>query len=318
MRFIEESKDPTGVIDDNLFQQFLNDLPNLISRNPGAVWLIGNEPDRKVYQDDLTPEKYAKRFFEVATIIKNFDPNAKIGFGSVVQPTPIRIRYLERSLDSLASMAGSMENALEMIDIWTIHAFILNENYKPGSWGADVPPGFDCNYDCNDAYIIESYNYSQTYSIEIFKDRIIAFRNWMKTKGEQDKPLWITEYGSLFPAWEDAVCYGHQDDCSDPTYPNEEWPTTDDNIDFMLDTFNFLLYSSDVNIGLPEDDYKLVQRWFWYSLNYYVRIDSSRPSLGGSLFDPEKDKQITELGKAYKRYIEFLIFPKTFLPVIFK
>jgi len=35
-------------------------LPSLVSQNPGAVWIIGNEPDRKDVQDDLTPEKYAE------------------------------------------------------------------------------------------------------------------------------------------------------------------------------------------------------------------------------------------------------------------
>jgi len=160
MRFIEASKDPTGSIDDSLFQQFLLDLPNLIRRNPSAVWLIGNEPDRKEVQDDLTPEKYAKRFFETATIIKATDPKALVGFGSIVQPTPIRIRYLKRSLDKLTELANPDDNPIDLIDIWTIHNFILNEEeysiIDPDYWGADIPPGFVCPDDCYDAYIVNN------------------------------------------------------------------------------------------------------------------------------------------------------------------
>jgi hypothetical protein len=306
MRFVKvENDNANGDLDEAAYQQFLTGLPDLIMRNLGSVWLIGNEPDRKKYQDDLTPEKYAERFFEVATIIKNFDPNAKIGFGSVVQPTPIRIRYLEKSLARLSELAGNRETALSMIDIWSIHAFILTEI---GTWGADIPPGFDCDViSCDDAILITDY--SDTYSIDIFIDRIQYFRNWLNSIGQREKPLWITEYGSLFYYWEVLCSINSGYDCQNP---DNGWPTELDTIEFMVDTFNFLLQSKDENLGNPNDEDKLVQRWYWYSLN--DRLDS----FGGSLFDPENDKQITELGKAYKRYIEFLIFPKTYLPIIFK
>lgn len=308
-------------IDETKYLQFKNGLPNLISGNLGDVWIIGNEPDRKDMQDDLTPEKYAERFYEVAKIIRNTDSTAKIGFGSIVQPTSIRIRYLKRSLERLHSIAEENENPMDLIDIWTIHAFILNENYVEGSWGADVPPGFDCSDDCYDIFIIDDYNYSQTYSIDIFIERIEEFRLWMNSIGERDKPLWITEFGSLFPAWEDAVCYGYQDECQDPTSPNEEWPTIDDNIQFMLDSFNFLLNATNENIGLEIDNHKLVQRWYWYSLNGYVKVYPSSEekfSYGGSLYDPDNNKQITKQGLAYKQFIEFLLNPKVYLPLVTK
>ena len=303
MRFIEASKDPTGDIDENLFQQFLIDLPNLISRNTDAVWIIGNEPDRIIYQDDLTPEKYAERFYEVATIIKSTDSTARVGFGSVVQPTPIRIRYLERSLLKLADLAGSMELALEMIDLWSIHSFILNE---VGTWGADIPTGFDCNVDnCDDAVKISDY--ADTYNIDIFRERITNFREWLNSISETNKPLWITEYGSLFPDWEIRCKYHPYPDCSNPS---NGWPTEKDNNDYMISTFDYLLHSYDSAAGLPDDGYKLVQRWYWYSLNDHLY------SFGGSLFDPDNNKLITKQGIAYKQYVEFLINPKIYLPII--
>ncbi len=318
MRFVKVRYDGTGVLDEAAYQQFLLELPSLVSRNPGGTWLIGNEPDRKVVQDDLTPEKYAERFYDVSKTIKDTDSNAKVGFGSIVQPTPIRLRYLDRSLNKLAEKAGSMEEALALIDIWAIHAFILNENPKPGSWGADVPPGFDCPLNCEDAYIINDYNYSETYSIDIFKERVLEFREWMHSKGQEDKPLWITEYGSLFPDWEVALCYYHQDNCIPRSSPNEEWPTSSDNIQYMLDTFDFLMNSTDDTHGMPNDNNKLVQRWYWYSLNGYVKIIDDRASYGGSLFDPENNKEMTKQGIAYKNYIELLIGPKIYLPILLK
>ena len=294
-------------LDQILFDQFLQDLPNLIARNIGSTWLIGNEPDC-YWQDNLFPEIYAERFFAVTNIINSEDETALVGFGSIVQPTPIRLRYLERSLKKLEELSGSKENAMKMIDFWSIHSFILNEEpitdtQKP--WGAGHAIGFDCSADdCFDLIIITDY--ADTYSIDIFEQRISNFRMWMEIIGEREKPLWITEYGSLLPDWE---VY-----CSDPVWcePYNNWPSTKDNINFLVDSFDFLLNTSNGATGLPNDENKLVQRWYWYSLNDHL------DSFGGSLFDPDNDKQITELGKAYKRYIEFLIFPKTFLPIIFK
>jgi hypothetical protein len=297
-------------LDKNFYDQFLQDLPNLIARNIGSTWLIGNEPDC-YWQDNLFPEIYAERFFAVTNIINSVDETALVGFGSIVQPTPIRLRYLERSLTKLEELSGSKENAMKMIDFWSIHSFILNEEpitdtQRP--WGAGHAIGFDCAAgDCYD--LIKITDYADTYSIDIFEQRISNFRMWMEMIGEREKPLWITEYGSLLPDWE-IICFPNQTGKCDPPYNG--WPIEKDTIDFMIDSFTFLLHSYDENLGNPNDEDKLVQRWYWYSLN--DRLDS----FGGSLFDPENDKQITELGKAYKRYIEFLIFPKTYLPIIFK
>jgi len=201
-----------------------------------------------------------------------------------------------------------------MIDIWTIHNFILNEQeYSPSDidyWGADIPPGFICPADCYDAFVVDDFNYSVTYSMEIFRNRIFTFREWLKSIGEQGKPLWITEYGSLFPDWEVMVCYDHPDDCISRYSPYEEWPLESDNIDYMISTFDYLLHSYDSAAGLPDDGYKLVQRWYWYSLNDHLY------SFGGSLFDPDNNKLITKQGIAYKQYVEFLINPKIYLPII--
>jgi len=306
MRFVPVSEDTAnGELDEAAYQLFVEDLPDLVNRNLGSVWIIGNEPDRKEVQDDLTPEIYAERFFEVATIIKQNDSSAKIGFGSIVQPTPIRIRYLEKSLDKLHELALPDQNPMDLIDIWSIHAFILSE---VGTWGASIPPGFDCNIeDCSDSVLITDF--SDTYSIETFIERIKQFRTWLKQQNEDDKPLWITEYGSLFYYWEVVCSENVNYDCNEPY---NGWPTEQDTINYMISTFNFLMAGKDDATGFSLDDHKLVQRWYWYSLNDHLN------SFGGSLYDPDNNKQITKLGIAYKNYIELLIGPKTYLPIIQK
>ena len=127
---------------DDLYGQTLAGLPTWIQAHQGSVWVVGNEPDTTYgNQDALLPEVYADRFYELAQIIRALDPSARIGFGSVVQPTPIRMRYLDRAWARLAAQAGSYYAASKLVDIWSIHSFILNE--QKDSWGTSIPPGFE-------------------------------------------------------------------------------------------------------------------------------------------------------------------------------
>jgi hypothetical protein len=249
---------------EDVYTDTLINLPGWVEANPGSVWLVGNEPDTTYEgQDSLLPEVYADRYYELATTIRHLDPTARIGFGSVVQPTPIRLRYLDRAWNELKLRAGSYAGASSLIDFWSIHGFILNEQIL--NWGTGVPPGFENDHE--DAVIITDL--TDTYSIEIFQQRISAFRSWMAGKGERGKPLWITEYGSLMPPI---------DPNGDPNYYGIG---DDDTAAFMLATFDFMLSATDSQTGLPGDGNQLVQRWFWYSLNDH------RYNFGGSIYNPD-------------------------------
>jgi hypothetical protein len=253
---------------------------------------VGNEPDTTYEnQDALLPEVYADRYYELATIIRSLDPAAQIAFGSIVQPTPIRLRYLDRAWAELVAQAGSTASASAMIDFWSIHAFILNE--QEGSWGTGIPPGFENDH--ADAVIITDL--TDTYSIDIFQPRVIAFRSWMASIGERSKPLWITEYGSLMPPI---------DPPGGPDYYNV---SDQDTADYMLATFNFMLSATDDQTGLPNDENKLVQRWFWYSLNDH------RYNFGGSLFDPDNGNTLTLVGQAFQDYQPFDLTQPDLFPV---
>jgi hypothetical protein len=274
---------------DDIYSWTLASLPEWINAYPGSLWLLGNEPDTTYGgQDSLLAETYADRFYESAVKIRQLDPTARIGFGTVVQPTPIRIRYLTRAWNRLVVDAGSAPNASSLIDIWTIHAFILNEQIA--SWGTGVPPGFENDYE--DAFIINLPNeVYKTYSIDIFQERIFAFREWMASIGEREKPLWITEYGSLFPPIDSIE--------GPPHYHVSD----EDTAAFMLQTFDFMLNASNEQTGLPGDGNQLVQRWYWYSLNAH------RYDFGGSIYNPDYpdfpeygDFLITPVGEAFFTY----------------
>jgi hypothetical protein len=264
---------------DDVYADTLANLTGWVEANPGSVWMVGNEPDTTYgNQDSLLPEVYANRYYELATKIRFLDPTARIGFGSVVQPTPIRLRYLDRAWSELIAQAGSSPGASALIDFWSIHAFILNEQVY--SWGTGVPPGFENDH--GDAVIITDL--TDTYSIEIFQQRISAFRSWMAGKGEHDKPLWITEYGSLLPP------------IDPPGGPNYENVSDENTTAFMLATFNFMLSATDDQTGLPGDGNQLVQRWFWYSLNDH------RYNFGGTIFDPDNGNLPTLVGENFINY----------------
>ena len=269
----------------DVYQYTLENLPGWVEANLGSVWVVGNEPDTTYEgQDALHPEVYADRYFQLATIIRGLDPTAKIAFGSVVQPTPIRLYYLSLAWDELVVKAGSTGNASALIDIWSIHGFILNE--QPGSWGTGIPPGLDPN-DPNVPDPVIITDLTDTYSHEIFRQRITGFRSWLADLGERDKPLWITEYGSLLPPI---------DPPGGPDYANV---SDEDTANFMLATFDFMLSATDAQTGLPSDGNRLVQRWYWYSLN------ENRYNFGGSLFDPDNGNTITLVGQSFKDYQPF-------------
>jgi hypothetical protein len=290
---------PSGVeyirvlrVRDDLFPQTRDSLPAWVGANPGGVWVVGNEPDTTYgSQDALTPEVYADRYYQLATIIRNMDPSARIAFGSVVQPSPIRLRYLERAWNQLVADAGSSAAASALIDFWSIHSFILNE--EEYSWGTGIPPGFE--HDHSDAVIITDF--TDTYSSDIFQERILAFRIWMASIGERGKPLWITEYGSLFPPI---------DPPGGPDYVNV---SDQDTANFMLATFDFMLSATDDQTGLPSDGNRLVQRWFWYSLNDH------RYNFGGSIFDPDNRKMLTWVGQVFRDYQSLSLAQPDLFPV---
>ena len=268
-------------VSDAQFASQLAALPAHLLAYPGSTWIIGNEPDAEVkHQDNITAESYANRFYQMATLIRTTDSSATIAFGAILQPTPVRLEYLNRVIANLTTLAGSLQNALSLIDIYAIHAFSLpedplydsNGNPIPNTWGAGVPLGYDPST-WPDYYHWQDN--ADVIDMNIFTSRITAFRQWMKDQGplERGKQLWITEYGSLFKV-----------------------PTMSEltSAQYMEETFNYLLGATNVDLGDPNDNNLLVQKWMWYSLNDSILF-------GGSLYD-STTHQMTVVGDHFINY----------------
>lgn len=261
-------------------------LLNAISSNPGAAWMIGNEPDRRYFQDDMLPSLYATAFHELHQLIKSKDPTAKLFAGSIVQATPVRLKYLDLVLRSYSQQYGKTMP----VDGWSIHNFILNEvscTHYPDTqlcWGAEIPPGVD------DAKGLE-ITVNDNDRFDLFMEQIVRFRQWMTSRGYRNTPLYLSEYGILMPQE-----YG---------FPNSRVNQ------YMTKTFDFLLSTKDVAIGYPPDGNRLVQRLSWYSTN-------DNKNFNGWLF--EKDTQdssyrLSAMGQTYQNYTQQITTTGDIIPL---
>jgi hypothetical protein len=207
-------------------------LEGAVAALPGALWLIGNEPDVK-WQDNVLPDRYAELYHDLYVQLKALDPTCQVAIGGVSQPTPLRLRYLDLILQAYQDRYGEPMP----VDVWNVHNFILRE--ERDSWGVDIPPGMSERT----GQLREIADHDD---MAIFRQQIVDFRRWMAEGGQRDKHLIVTEYGILMP--------------------NEYGFPPDQVEQFMLDTFEYFRTAADPAIGYPLDGYRLVQRWCWFSL----------------------------------------------------
>ncbi len=248
-------------------------IASVVESNPGATWLIGNEMDTTYdWQDGRTPQEYAELYHDWYTFLKTRDPTCKVAIGGVVQPTPLRLQYLDMILAHYQNLYGQKMP----VDVWNVHNFILRE--QKDSWGCGIPPGLDATQ----GELREVQDHDR---MDLFQQQIVAFRQWMKDRGERDKPLIVSEYGILLSTY---------------------WGFIDERVKaFMTNTFDYFSTAADDSLGYAADGHRLVQRWAWYSLNdanfegYNVR---------SNLFDPGS-KAIRPLGVAFANYTAPLVQP---------
>lgn len=279
-----------------------SDLLTAIDANPGADWMIGNEPDRREWQDDIEPSVYAKAYHELYTLIKQRDPSARIFAGNIVQATPVRLKYLNLVLQAYRSRYRSAMP----VDGWSIHGFPLNEvsceaasvpDYEQYNqcWGAEIPPGVDDLIGM--VFHVRGQNVNEavqkTADINIFKEQVVAFRQWMLENGYRNTPLYMSEYGVLMPAGRFT-----------PDFPPSRVNA------YMTESFNWLLNTTDDKTGYPLDGNRLVQRLSWYST-------SDNTEFNGNLFNPTT-KARSSMGDNYAGYVAGLtevadVFPHQLL-----
>lgn len=207
-------------------------LQQIARGNPGALWLVGNEPD-VIWQDNATPQEYAQVYHDVYHVLKVADPTSQVAIGGVSQVTPLRLRYLEEVLAAYQETFGQPMP----VDVWNIHLAILRE--ERGSWGVDIPPGIADNTGV-------LYEVEDNANLGILKEQVRTFRQWMEARGQRNKPLIVTEFSVLMPPE-----YGFSPEVVQG---------------FMLGAFDFLLSATDSSVGFAADGDRLVQRFAWYSV----------------------------------------------------
>ena len=254
-----------------------SELSDAIAANLGADWLIGNEPDRRDFQDSIEPHIYAAAYAELHDLIKTADPSARVFAGTIVQPTPLRLQYLDLVLNSYSQQNGGAQMP---VDGWSIHNFILNEvscDYDPGNcWGADIPPGIDADY--GEILTVEDND-----NIDLFTARIENFRQWMADRGYGGLPLTVSEYGVLMPDY-----LGFDDERVN---------------NFMDATFDYMRTKTDLTLGDPNDNYRLVQTWSWYSSG------NTNDVYNGYLFEGTANQypwKLSPMGQNYASYTKNL------------
>ncbi len=262
-------------------------LEPFVQANPGGVWLIGNEQERSYYQDETLPDMYAQIYHDAYTFIKGIDPTAKVAIGGVIQPTPLRLQYLDKVL-----AAYQLKFGMSMpIDIWNIHLYILQE--VAGSWGASIPVGIS-------ATVGMVYTPPQSLDLGIFSSLVRDMRTWMKSRGYQNKPLIVTEYGVLFPMW----------------LLNDQYGLTQADINqFINDSTNYLNTAVDVDLGYPADGYRLVQQAAFYSLDDDSRDDQGDYRWGSFIFNSTPPYTLTAAGVQFINTMEDMPASVDLLPV---
>jgi hypothetical protein len=262
-------------------------LGGLAASNPGILWLIGNEIERRDWdtggQDEIVPELYAQVYHEVYTAIKSADPTAQVAIGSMVEATPLRLQYLERVWSEYSRLYSSAMP----VDVWNLHIFILPEQL--GGWGAGIPAGLSDT--TGTIYgVLDHKNFALAW------DQIVAYRTWMKDHGQRDKPLYLTEYGVIFPDW---------------SYPGQFTPEQVRD-SYMYPSFNYFLNENNATVGFPADGNRLVQRWIWYSLDddsRGINYGVYRQNYNGNLFSTGYETQpmgLSTLGIYWQQYVQAL------------
>lgn len=257
-------------------------LRSFVQANRGNLWLIGNEPDRIVVQDGVDPGRYAQLYHDFFIFLKWVDPTCKVGIGGVVQPTPLRLLYLDRILGAYQIQYGKVMP----VDVWNVHNYVLNEDPDHHSADAGIPPGTEDQ----DVALHVSRTVYDNDNMGYFVQQIVQFRQWMADRGYRNYPLIVSEYGILMP---DLYGFDSQRVQS-----------------FFLGSSGWLLEAADPGIGYPDDGNRLVQAWAWYSLNLVDRYDWWDPPARSwhNLFDPDT-YTMTALGHAFGAYTAYMTSP---------
>ena len=291
-------------------------MKRYLEANPGAIWLIGNEIEIDNYrQDNIMPDLYAQAYHEIYHYIKSIDPTAKVAIGSVTMATPGRLQYLDIIWDTYQARYG----VPMPVDVWNFHLYILAERtMSPTPQYADgkIALGTDPNlayFSTNDSTLCPSpdlpdiaandprldvYCKAEHDSLRIFSEQVYNMRRWMKAHGQQNKPLLLSEFGTLYRyegGQPDGTCAERPDEFGQCMHPVRV-------SNYLRRTVNFMENTRDPELGYPRDDFRLIQRWLWYSIYTPGLIGDSSKLLIDTYeaYPPGSPDALSMVGQAFR------------------
>lgn len=263
----------------------LGNIQNLVTNNPGSLWLIGNEVDRFWVQDDMFPDVYARAYHEMYNFIKDIDPTAQISPSALVGFSPGRQQYLDFVWDAYVARYGESMP----VDVWNMHIYILAEKHPwevpINAWvamGTDqslaISTGTGTGNSCMDPYD-DVWCLAEHQDMVIYEQMLRDMRQWMADRGERNKPLIITEFGNLLrytdngdgtcdPRDELGLCWDH-----------------DRVSQFVYDSTDLMMTATDPTTGFPADENRLAQQWLWFSIWHGTQAEPDIAQAGNMLVD---------------------------------
>jgi hypothetical protein len=285
-------------------------LGTYININPGALWIVGNEPER-IGQGDICPQQYAEAYHEVYHFIKDRDPTARVAIAGLVEVTPGRLQYLDIVWDTYLEEFGTTMP----VDVWTTHLYILSEKNQGDAniaLGTDPNLAIGFNPKCT---LPNRFCHAEHDDMNLFMEQVETMRVWMKEHDQQKKPLLITEYGILKPYHFYGTCPPETTSCAPGCFCDEYGETFHPNrvASYITKTFDYLLTATDPELGYPADEYRLVQQWLWYHLAQPV----DPPAIGhaGNLANPDSLTELTIPGQRWQEYAAAITPTVNLLPV---
>src|SRR3989344_614035 len=239
-----------------------NQIRNHVNTYPnkyinGMFWIIGNELG---WDDTRTPDQYAEEFIKWRSCIKSINQTFKVTSGAIIQP---RMQLPGDHINVICVNPSDPKSGMSYFKKYIEKIRSLDPNSLPE---AITNHGYT---PCNAQNVFTTSNWG---NLDLFKESIRLQRQAMKEVGLENLDLVIKEFGPL-----DARFTGNLSQ-------------------YMSDTINFMALEKDTQIGNPQDEYRLVQKWSWFPLNGDVSGNQWRHL---ELVDPAT-KTLTTLGNTYK------------------
>jgi hypothetical protein len=289
-------------------------LGRILEQNPGKLWFLGNEPDRRATDDsDVCPQQYADAYHDFYHFVKGRDPTAQVGVAGLVQVSPGRLQYRDIVWDTYLARYGSPMP----VDVWNMHIYLLSETSHGDAHiavGTDPKLRIPASNVCGIPGTFCSANHD---NVEHFAQQVISMRRWMNERGQRNKPLVLSEFGINLPYHYDGICtdlvcpanppdtYG----CYCDTYGRTLHPERV--AEYLRKTMAYLMNTKHASLGYPADENRLVQQWLWFS------AETAGPGNASNLVvSTGSSYALSPQGRAFRDYVTSIPLHVNLLPTV--